>query len=119
MKRIMANFIGTNAGKPQHQHQHQPKSDPVGTGIAFVSPKKKTFPECHVCGKQHKGGYVKCRTITDKTRRQIDKLVNARAFDNKSGSSGIKPTATRTAGTRKPTYKKQGAANAVVGYKPT
>ena len=81
MKRFMADFIGMDTGKPQRQQQQQPKTDPTGSGVAFVSPEKKIFPVCHACGKHHKGGYLKCRNITDKTRSQMDKLVKAGAFE--------------------------------------
>ena len=47
MKMFMADFIDTDAGKPQRQQHQQPKTNPVGTGAAFVSPKKKTFPVYH------------------------------------------------------------------------
>ena len=51
VKRVMAKFIGTDAGKPQRQQQHQPKNGPVGAGVAFVSPEMKKYPVCHACDK--------------------------------------------------------------------
>ena len=77
----------------------------------FVSPKKKTFHVCHACDKQHEGGYMKCRNITDEMRGKVNKLVKAGVFDNKSGGVGDKPTTARSTGTR---YKKRGAVNVVV-----
>ena len=106
MKRFMADFIGTDAGKPerQQQQQQQPKADPVGAGVAFVSPVKKTPTVCHVYGKQHEGGHLKCRNIINEYCEGIDKLIKARAFDNKSGSGGNKPTVARSTSARNPTY---------------
>ena len=92
-------------------------TDPVGAGVAFESPEKKRFPVCHACGKQHEGGYLKCRNITDEIRGKVDKLVKAGVFIDKSDGGGGKPTTARTTGTGKPTYKKQGPANTVVKEK--
>ena len=67
-KRFMADFIGTSAGKPKRQQQHQPKSEPVsGPGVAFVSPDKKSkgpWPVCHTWGITHNRGREKCNTIS-------------------------------------------------------
>ena len=41
MKRFMADFISTDAGKLQRQQHQQPKTDHASTGVAFVSPEKK------------------------------------------------------------------------------
>ena len=71
------------------------------------------FPVCHVCGKQHDGGYMKCRNITKDMRRMIDKMVKARAFDDKSGGgdNSNKSNKARSTSTK---YKKKEAMNAVV-----
>ena len=47
-------------------------------------------------------------------RTNINKLVDAGAFNHKSGGGGDKPTTARTTGRSKPTKQKIGAANAVV-----
>ena len=61
-----------------------------------MSPEKKIFPVCHASGKQHGDGYLKCRNITDEMRGKVDKLVKARAFNDKSGGGGNKLTTART-----------------------
>ena len=79
MKRFMANFIGADAGKPQRQQQQQqqPKSESAGAGagVAFVETKAKSYPVCHVCSKQHKGGYMKYHNITDNMRTRVDQMI--------------------------------------------
>ena len=85
MKRFMADFIGTGAGEPQRQQQQQPKNDPVGVGVGSGSPKTKKFPVCHVCVKQHEGGYMECRHITEDMHGGVNQMDKARTFDNKSG----------------------------------
>ena len=112
VKRFMVDFIGADAGKPQRQQQQQPNNEPANAGVAFVSPdtKTKTFPVCHVCGKQHKGGYMKCRNITEDMRTGVDQMVKAGAFDDKSGV-GDKSTKTKNVTTK---FKKKGTFNAVV-----
>ena len=104
MKRFVANFIGVDAGKPKCPQQQQPKAYPVGrAGNAFSSPKKKTFPVCHAYRKQHDGGHLKCRSITDEHHKRIDELVKAGAFDDKGGGSSGNTTTLRTTGRNKPT----------------
>ena len=76
-----------------------------------MSPEKNTFPVCHACGKQHEGGYMKCRNITEDMHGRVDKMVKIGAFDDKSGGGGDKLTKARSTGTK---YKKKGAVNAVV-----
>ena len=46
MKRFMADFIGTDAGKLQRRQQQQLKTDPVGMGVVFVSPNKERHFLC-------------------------------------------------------------------------
>ena len=101
-------MIGTDTGKPKEHQQQQAKADPVGgLGVAFMSPNKKSkgpWSVCHVCGKQHSGGWKKYNQILELVRANIGKLVDAGTFDDKSGGGGgDKPTTARTTGGNKPT----------------
>ena len=68
MKRHTANFIGTTAGNPKRQQQHQPKSKSSGVlGDAFVQPEKRKkkkgpFPYvmCVACNMQHDSSWESC-----------------------------------------------------------
>ena len=120
MKRFMADFIGADAGKPKWQQQQQPKPDvPNKARVIFLSPDQIPWPMCHICGKQHESGYLKCCPITEDHHERIRKLVKAGAFDDKSGGSGGNTTAARTIGGNKPTKQKRGTVNAVVKEKTT
>ena len=118
MKRFMADFIGTDAGKPTRQQHQQPKSDPAdGTGVAFVSPDKKSKgprPICHACNRQYKGGWELCDQITKKVRANIGKLVAAGTFDDKSIGGEGNTTASKTSDGGRPTKQKRETANTVV-----
>ena len=107
MKRLRANGIGADAGKPKRQQQQQLKSEPVGApGIVSVSPNKKSkgpWPVCHTCGLAHKGGWEKYNQISKKLRANISKFINANRFDNKNGGGGDTTTAAKTSVGTKPT----------------
>ena len=85
----------------------------AGSGVTFVSLSKKSWPICHVCGKQHEGSYPNCRSTTDEPHNCIGKIAEAREFNDKTDNSRIGGGGTRVSrvsGGGKPNRQTKGVA---------